>query len=209
MNFFVSAIVLAAGRGVRMGTQKLLLPLGGRTIMEKVVDVALASKVNEVIVVLGYRAEEVANVLAGKPVRLVVNQDYARGQSTSLIAGVKAACPEAAALMFILADQPFLTTALINRLIEVYQTSACLVTRPVFKGRPGHPVLLDASLIPELLTLEGDTGAREIVARYRDQVVLVPVTDGTMLVDIDTPEDYLRVQQACRAFKEKKRKREK
>ncbi|MEW6426017.1 MAG: molybdenum cofactor cytidylyltransferase [Bacillota bacterium] len=196
MDPFVSAIVLAAGRGVRMGAQKLLLPLDGRTIMEKVVDAALASRVGEVIVVLGYRAEETAQVLAGKPVRLVVNQDYARGQSTSLIAGVKAACPEAAALMFILADQPFLTPDLINRLIEVYQTSACLITRPVFKDRPGHPVLLDASLIPELLTLKGDVGAREIIARHRDRVVLAPVTDEVVLLDVDTLEDYLRIQQA-------------
>ncbi|MEW6276560.1 MAG: molybdenum cofactor cytidylyltransferase [Bacillota bacterium] len=196
MALFVSAIILAAGQGKRMGAQKLLLPMGGRTIIEKVVDVAVASKVNEVIVVLGYRAEEVAQVLAGKPVRLVVNPDYARGQSTSLIAGVRAARPEAAALVFILADQPFLTPDLINRLIEVYQTSACLIARPVFKDRPGHPVLLDASLIPELLTLEGDTGAREIVARYRDRVKLVPVTDEAVLLDVDTPEDYLRIQRA-------------
>jgi len=146
--------------------------------------------------VLGYRAEEVAQVLAGKPVRLVVNLDYARGQSTSLIAGVKAARPEAAALVFILADQPFLTPDLINRLIEVYQTSACLIARPVFKDRPGHPVLLDASLLPELLSLEGDTGAREIVARHRDRVKLVPVTDEAVLLDVDTPEDYLRIQWA-------------
>jgi len=181
-----------------MGAQKLLLPVGGQTIIEKVVDAALASKVNEVIVVLGYRAEETAQALTGKPVRLVVNPDYSRGQSTSLIAGVKAACPEAAALLFILADQPFLTPALINRLIEVYHTSACLIARPVFQDRPGHPVLLAASLIPELLTLEGDAGAREIVARYRDRVKLAPVTDEAVLLDVDTPEDYLRIQRASR-----------
>ncbi|MCL6447381.1 MAG: molybdenum cofactor cytidylyltransferase [Armatimonadetes bacterium] len=197
MALFVSAIILAAGQGKRMGAQKLLLPLAGRTMIERVVDAALASRVGEVITVLGYRAEETAQVLAGKPVRLVVNPDYARGQSTSLIAGVRAARPEAAALMFILADQPFLTPDLINRLIEVYQTSACLITRPVFKDRPGHPVLLDASLIPELVTLEGDTGAREIVARYRDRVKLVPVTDEVVLLDIDTQADYLKIRQAC------------
>ena len=179
-----------------MGAQKLLLPVGGRTMIERVVDAALASRAGEVIVVLGYRVEETAEVLAGKPVRLVVNQDYARGQSTSLIAGVRAARPEAAAFMFILADQPFLTPTLINRLIEVYQTYACLIARPVFKDRPGHPVLLDASLIPELLTLEGDTGAREIVARRRDRARLVPVTDEAVLLDVDTPEDYLRIQRA-------------
>lgn len=193
MGLFVSAVVLAAGQGVRMGTQKLLLPLHGQAIVEKVVDAALASKAGEVIVVLGYRAEEVGKVLAGRPVRLVLNRDYARGQSSSLIAGVRAARQKAAALLFILADQPFLTAALIDHLIEVYETSACLVARPVFKGRPGHPVLCDASLIPEILTLKGDTGAKEIVARCRDRIVLVPVADEELLLDVDTPADYLDI----------------
>lgn len=90
--------------------------------------------------------------------RLVVNKDYAKGMSTSLKDGIRAAHRQATAYLFILADQPFLTPDLINRLIEAHRATSCLVARPVFKDRPGHPVLFDASLTPELLTLKGDTG---------------------------------------------------
>ena len=194
---YVSAIVLAAGRAVRMGAPKLLLPLGGQTIVEKVVDAALASKANEVIVVVGYRFQEVAAVLTKRPVRLVVNDDYAGGLSTSLKAGIRAANGRAGAFLFLLADQPFLVPELIDRLIETYRAASCLVARPVFKGRPGHPVLFDASLKPELLAIEGDTGAREVAARYRHRLAAVPVADERVLADIDTPADYLKFKQAC------------
>ncbi|MEW6423258.1 MAG: NTP transferase domain-containing protein [Bacillota bacterium] len=100
--------------------------------------------------------------------------------------------------MFILADQPFLTPDLINRLIEAHRATSCLVARPVFKDRPGHPVLFDASLTPELLTLKGDTSVREVAARNCDRTVLVPVADEKVLLDVDTPEDYRRLRDFSR-----------
>lgn len=194
MDRFVSAIILAAGQGKRMGKQKLLLPLGGCTIIERVADAVLASRVAEVITVVGYQADQVTRLLGERPVRLVHNPGYAGGQSTSLVAGVRAIDRRAWALMIVLADQPFLSPGFINRLLEFFCRNSYLIVRPVYEGEPGHPVLMDACLAPELLCLKGDTGARELVARYRERVGLLPVTDKTILQDVDTPQDYRRVK---------------
>lgn len=194
MNAPVSAIVLAAGQGLRMGAQKLLLQIGDYTIVERVVDAVLEANVGEVIVVLGHDSGKVAEALGNRPVRLVCNQNYAGGQSTSLIAGVKAVDRQARALLVALGDQPFLTSSLINRLINCYSESACLAARLIFRDNPGHPVLMDAALIPELLELKGDTGAREVLSRYGNRVLHMAVADRLMLEDIDTPADYLRLR---------------
>lgn len=195
MDHFISAIILAAGQGLRMGKQKLLLKLEGRTLIDRVADAVLASKVNESIVVLGYQAEKMAEVLGDRPVKLVFNPDYYLGQSTSLIAGVKARDPRAEALMIILADQPLLTASLINQLIDFFNNSNYLIVRPFLGVNPGHPVLLNTCLVPELLELKGDIGAREIIARHGEEVGLLQLTSEAVLLDIDTPDDYLKVKQ--------------
>lgn len=191
---FISAIILAAGRGTRMGGGKLLLPLGDRTIIAKVADEVLASEVDEVIAVLGHRAGDVAAALGcTRSLRVVVNDDYRAGQSTSLIAGVRAVDPRATALIVVLGDQPLLTSGLIDRLIGIYRGSGYKVARPVFRGRPGHPVLMDISFIPALLELKGDLGAREVLAPFAHQTTLMDVDDPALLLDVDTAEDYKRV----------------
>lgn len=204
MNAFVSAVILAAGLGRRMGRQKLLLRLGKNTVIERVADAALASKVNEVVVVLGYQADHVAEVLGERPVRLVTNPVYSLGQSTSLIAGAKAVDPGVGAVMIILGDQPLLSPALINRLVDFYNSSNFPIVRPVsIKGNPCHPVIFDKRLVPELLNLKGDTGAREVVSRYSRQLGLVPVGDEVELLDADTIAEYIRLKSIVRNEKRK------
>ncbi|MCL6636118.1 MAG: nucleotidyltransferase family protein, partial [Peptococcaceae bacterium] len=138
----IAAVVLAAGRATRMGEQKLLLRLEGRTLIERVVDAVLQAPVDEVVVVLGHEAARVVAALGDRPVRKVFNERYAEGQSTSLLAGIKAAGGAAGAYLVVLGDQPFLTPELIDRLLERYRRTACAAVRPVFQGKPGHPVLI-------------------------------------------------------------------
>jgi len=189
----ISAVILAAGQSVRMGCPKLLLKVGGQTILERVVDAALASTLEEIIVVLGHQADEPARLLAGRQVKLVYNPCYHLGQSTSLAAGIKAVDKRTRGIMFILADQPLLTADLINRLVEFFNSAHYLVVKPVFNGRYGHPVIVDSGLIPELLVLKGDVGAREIIARYWERTGLLPVEDELLLQDMDTPADLKRL----------------
>jgi len=191
LSNFISAVILAAGQGTRIGRQKLLLTLGGKTIIEIAVAAALGSKVSETIVVLGHQSEEIAQVLKGLPVKTVFNPDYRLGQSTSLISGIKAINPKSDAFLVVLGDQPFVTSLLIDQLIDFYERSLCLIARPQFQEIPGHPVLFNTSLIPELLNnLKGDIGAREIIARHQDKVSLMRIKNESASKDIDTYGDY-------------------
>jgi molybdenum cofactor cytidylyltransferase len=186
----VAAVVLAAGRGTRMGGQKLLLPLAGRPLVVWAVDAALGSRASETIVVVGHEAERLAEVLADRPVTLVVNSRYREGLSTSLQAGVRATSAVCDAVVFLLADQPFVDSALVDRLIDRFAESKMEVVRPLIGDRPAHPVLMSARLFPEILAQRGDVGGREIIDRHPERVCLVPVDDRRVAQDIDSMEDY-------------------
>ncbi len=186
----VAAIVLAAGQATRMDRQKLLLPLRERALVEWVTDAALGAGVSETIVVVGHEAEAVGAILMDRPVRIVLNPDYAAGMSTSLRAGVRAVRPDSGAAIFLLGDQPFVTSALIDRLIEVFEDKDALIVRPCVDGRPGNPVLMARALFPEIFEQQGDVGGREIAERHREGQILVPLDDDRMALDVDTAEDY-------------------
>lgn len=185
----VAAIVLAAGRATRMGSQKVLLELKGRSLVQRVADAALCSRAAKTIVVVGYEAGPVKDQLVGRPVTVVVNPDYAAGMSTSLQAGIRAAGACDAALI-LLGDQPYVTATLLDRLIEAFRETGKAVVRPLAGDRPANPVLLSAALFPEILAQQGDVGGREIVARHASEVCLVRLVDPTLVVDIDSPQDY-------------------
>jgi len=186
----VAAVVLAAGRGSRMGSQKLLLPVAGRPLVQWSVDAALASHVQETVVVVGHEAAAVAAALGDRPVRILTNEAFEAGMSTSLQAGIAAVRARCEAIVVLLADQPFVSAGLIDLLIERYSATGALVVRPEVEGRQTHPVLLDAALFPELLLEEGDVGGRTVVARHLDEACLVSLADARLVMDIDTPEEY-------------------
>jgi molybdenum cofactor cytidylyltransferase len=186
----VSAAVLAAGRATRMGAQKLLLPVAGRPMIQAVVEAAQRSRVAETVVVVGSEAAQVRAALADYPVRIVENVDYASGMSTSLRAGLAAVRPDREAVLFVLGDQPFVTPAMIDRLIARFAEKGSAIVRPVIDGKPAHPVLMGSELFSEILALEGDVGAREIVARHPGDVDLLEMADPRSSLDVDTPEDY-------------------
>ena len=192
---FLSAIILAAGSSTRMGRPKQLLPLAGRPLLQHVVDAAAASCLDEIIVVLGHRADEVrAALTCPERVRVVVNPDYAAGQSTSLRAGVRAANPSAAAAAVLLGDQPGVSAQLIDTVAAAFFNARALVVRPVYgapNGRrvPGHPVFLARSVWPDVEALRGDQGARSLLAAHPEWLLEVAV-EGGVPRDIDTWEEY-------------------
>jgi molybdenum cofactor cytidylyltransferase len=186
----VAAIVLAAGRATRMGEQKLLLPLAGRPIVGWVVDAALGSRASETFVVVGHEAERLGKALAGKRVTVVENALYEEGLSTSMQAGVRAVGERCDAVIFLLGDQPFVSSSLLDLLIDRFAETGRPVVRPVVDDQPGNPVLMSAGLFPEILEQRGDVGGREIIGQHPDEVCLVPVGDPRVVVDIDSIEDY-------------------
>jgi molybdenum cofactor cytidylyltransferase len=204
----VSAIVLAAGQGRRMRpfktpqledrlagdpALKLGLRLGGKSILRYVVEAALAAPVNEVVVVLGHGAAALEQELPRDPrVRTVHNPDYATGQSSSLKAGINAIASQAQAAIFLLGDQPLISSQAIEAVVSAFRSRHSAVVRPRYRGTPGHPVLFSRALFPELLQITGDQGGRELLARHQAEVVMVDLNLESP-IDIDTRDDYFQL----------------
>lgn len=196
MNRFprVTGIVLAAGAGSRMGRTKQLLPFRGRTVLECVVDSALASSLHRVIVVLGHQADVLAPLLKERDVTVVFNPFYSTGQSSSLKAGLHAVTEEAEAVLFLLGDQPLVTVETINSILLAYATSpASPIVMPVFEGKRGNPALFSRQTFSRLEVLSEDRGARPLFEQYAGHILTVPVADSSIHFDVDTEEDYQRL----------------
>lgn len=188
----VAAVVLAAGESRRFGSPKQLLPWKATTLLEHVVDTALASSLGDVIVVLGHLAEKIRDLLRDRPIGLVINHDWDKGLSTSVSAGLRALPASYEACLFLLGDQPNVTTELINTILSTYRRTLAPIVTPAYRGRRGNPVLFGRSLFPELLTMEGDQGGREVILRHRDEMETVEVEEEDVFLDIDTVADYER-----------------
>jgi molybdenum cofactor cytidylyltransferase len=186
----VAAVVLAAGRSTRMGgPNKLIAEVRGKPLVRIAAEQALASRAKPVIVVTGHQRERVEAALAGLPVRLVHNPDFANGLGTSLHAGIAAVPASADGAVICLGDMPQVDAALIDRLIVAFDPEkGALVVVPAFDGQRGNPLLWSRRFFPDLLAIEGDVGARNVIARYREAVVEVPVNGEAAFTDIDTPE---------------------
>ena len=192
----VAAILLAAGRSTRMGgPNKLTAEIGGRALVRIAAEQALASRASRVIVVTGHERARVEAALQGLPVRLVHNPDYAQGLSTSLKAGLAALPPQVDGAIVCLGDMPQVSAALIDRLLAAFDPErGSLVVVPTIEGKRGNPVVWSRRFVPDLMALEGDVGARHLIAAYADVVAEVPVDDAAALLDVDTPEALLAVK---------------
>jgi molybdenum cofactor cytidylyltransferase len=186
----LSAILLAAGESKRMGKTKQLMPLGRSTLLERAIDNLLASSVDETIVVLGHKAEEIAKTISERPVKIVLNPDYSQGMSTSIIAGLMLVDPRSQAVMLAMGDQPLVASGTINQLIEAFSKNKKGIAVPSYRGRRGHPIIFDIKYKAELLMLKGDIGGREIIRNHPEDVLMVAIDSESVISDIDTQEDY-------------------
>jgi molybdenum cofactor cytidylyltransferase len=188
-----AGIILAAGESTRFGSPKQLLRLKGRLLPEWVLDAAVASELERVVLVLGCRSGEVMAALGAKTlhpkVQVVLNPDYRDGQSTSLVAGLRAVEAECPAVMFLLGDQPLVGAAEINRLIAAFRGSTKTICAAACRGRRLNPVIFTRRHYPRILALTGDTGARGVVAAEDRSLLTVEIEDERLFMDIDTPAD--------------------
>ena len=186
----ISAILLAAGQSKRMGELKQLMPFGQSTIVEQAVDNLLGSAVDEVIVVVGYKAEDVIKAIAAKPVKLVMNPDYEQGMSTSVIAGLNLVHSGVQGVMLALGDQPLVDSQTINILIEEFCNHDKGIAVPTYQGRRGHPIIFAIKYKEQLLKLRGDVGGRQVIKDNPDDVLEVAVDSESIVADFDTTDDY-------------------
>jgi molybdenum cofactor cytidylyltransferase len=186
----IAAVVLAAGRSTRMGgPNKLLAEIAGRPLVRIAVEQVLASRAKPVIVVTGHERERVEAALKGLSVQFVHNPDFAQGLGGSVRTGIAAVPAAADAAIVCLGDMPQVDAALIDRLIAGFAPEqGALAVVPTIDGQRGNPVLWSRRFFPDLMAIEGDVGARNLINRYGEAVVEVPVTGKGALVDVDTPE---------------------
>jgi molybdenum cofactor cytidylyltransferase len=186
----ISGVILAAGRSSRLGRPKQLLDLFGEPLLRHVVKNAVASELDEVVLVLGHQAAEIQSAVGEWGQRVVVNPDYAEGQSTSLHVGLGAIDPLREAVVFLLGDQPQVRPEIIDALLAEFRSTGAPIVMPTYGGIPANPVLFAADLFPELADVTGDEGARAIVKRHSERVARVTVSDGAPPRDVDTDDDY-------------------
>jgi molybdenum cofactor cytidylyltransferase len=186
----VAALVLAAGQSRRMGgPNKLLAEIGGKPLVRRVTEQALASRAKPVIVVTGHQREKVEAALAGLPVTFAHNPDFAEGLSTSLKAGIAALPQETDAAVVCLGDMPQVDAALIDRLSDAFDAErGALIVVPTFEGKRGNPVVWARRFFPELAALHGDVGARHLIGAHADALVEVPAENRGVFLDVDTPD---------------------
>jgi molybdenum cofactor cytidylyltransferase len=192
----ITAVVLAAGRAVRMGAPKQLLELRGRSLVAWVVHAARASRCDDVLVVLGENAPRIGREARRAGARTVVNPRYRDGMGTSLAAGIAALDPACEAAVVLLADQPCLDPALIDTLIETYRATGKPLVISRSNDMRGVPALIGRALFMEAAHLAGDTGGRQLMEQHPDLIAEVPLPPGTALWDVDTPEDFERLRKA-------------
>ena len=175
-----------------MGAPKQLLPFGESTIVETVVDNMLGAKFDEVIVVVGHRAEEIQTQLGTRPIKAVFNPDYRDGMLTSAQTGIRALeTSDAFALMLV--DQPFITSALIDQVIDAYVHTEKGIALPSYDYKRGHPVIFNQKYARDILALTPESeGVRTLFKAYDDDIHYVTVDTDNVLRDIDYREDYER-----------------
>ncbi|MCB2054034.1 MAG: molybdopterin-binding/glycosyltransferase family 2 protein [Geminicoccaceae bacterium] len=197
----LAAVVLAAGQSRRMGPRnKLLIEVDGKHMVAHAVEAAREAGLDPIVLVTGHQAAAVEAAAGGPGVRVVHNDAYADGLSTSLKAGVAALPDDIDGALICLGDMPRVDAALIRRLVAMFKpTEGRAIVVPTFAGKRGNPVLWSTELLAEMQGLEGDVGAKHLIGLHEEAVVEVESGDGAGLLDIDTPEalDAYRRSHGC------------
>ncbi len=175
-----------------MGRFKQLLPFGGQTVVESVVQAVLDGGVDDVVVVLGHRADEVRQVLDPLGVTAVVNESYREGMFSSLLCGL-GQIPGTDAILLALGDQPQISSTTVARVIQAFRTGNAGIVVPVYGGKRGHPIVFDLPRYrDEIVGLSGEEGLKPVVRGHPEDTLEITIDDERILRDLDTPEDYQR-----------------
>lgn len=183
------AIILAGGLSSRMNRFKPLLPLGNSTVVNHVIHTFRRNDV-DVILVGGYRRGELFTSVIPGDIILKENPDYENGMFSSVLAGLQSVNPENRGVFIMPADIPLVRSATVRTLLAKARENPHKLLYPVFKGRRGHPPVIPAELLSGIAFHTGEGGLRAALAGYEDTAIDVPLADGGILLDIDTPQDY-------------------
>lgn len=194
----VAAIILSAGYSSRMGEFKPLLPMGETTVIERAVALFRGAGISDIRVVVGHRAEDLLPMLTRMQVCPVVNERYREGMFSSVVAGVASLDDDVEAFFLLPVDIPLVRTETVSTLLRAYRNGTSGIVYPVCNGKRGHPPLIAARYRDEILTWNGEGGLKPVLARNCDDSLDVETDDEGILNDMDTPEDYARLNDVMR-----------
>lgn len=192
----VSAVLLAAGESRRMGeVNKLGLKVKGTPLLRRTAETLLASKLQEIVVVLGHEAEKANAILEGLPLKFFYNKDYRDGQMTSVYQGLSSLSKICDGVMICLSDQPLLQTDDVNVLIDAFGQldhgcSHGSVLVPTYEGKRGNPIILDYQHRQQILNGERNLGCKKLIEKNPELVSSFEMSNNHVVVDLDTPEEY-------------------
>jgi len=184
----IAGVILAAGASSRYGSVKQLLEWEGEPLVRRAAKTTLAAGLSPVVVVTGSAAVQVEEALQGLPIEVVFNPAWESGQASSVKVGLQALSENIGGAVFLLADQPFVTSTLIRKLVELHASTLAPVIVPLVEDHRSNPVLFDSSVFAEFSQLSGDTGGRALFSHHTP--TYLPWLDSRLLFDIDTPQDY-------------------
>jgi len=188
-----AGIILAAGSSVRFGRPKQLIKLRDKYLVEWALDAALNSRLQTVVLVLGHEHQKIIEAVGTKihhpKLEVVVNPHYHKGQSTSLKTGLTCVRQVFSAVMYLLADQPMIRSSTIDLLLDQFYYSEKDICVPIFEGQRGNPTIFKRSIYEEIMMLDGDIGARNIIRENAEGVLYVDIKDPLCFIDIDSQDD--------------------
>jgi len=192
----ISAIVLAAGEGKRMGRTKQLLPLQGKPVLQHVLDHLGRSRIREIVLVLGHDRERILAEIDTRGIKAVFNPEFSEGMSSSIRKGVAAMSRAARGFFIVLGDQPAIGPEIYDRLNaefeRCYPGKSILI--PTHRGKRGHPPLFAARYAEEIQDIRGDVGLRDVIRNHPEEVLTVEMETEAILKDLDTPEEYEKLK---------------
>jgi molybdenum cofactor cytidylyltransferase len=193
-----AGIILAGGSSTRFGRPKQILKLRGKYLLEYVLNAALESKLNHVVLVLGHNHQKILQTLGNctthERLQLVINHHYLEGQSRSLKAGLLIIRDRFPAVMFLLGDQPMLDSNTINHMLDKFRNSGKDICVPICDGKRCNPAIFNRVLFDQLMEIKGDIGAREIIQANPGRVLYVNMNNPLCFVDIDSQQDFENLQ---------------
>ena len=191
-NAGITAVVLAAGDSTRMGSQKLLLPYGGSTVIRHIAETLLETEIDRIVVVVGRDGPKIRKALDGLDIVIRENPDPDLGMLSSVRIGIREAIENKNDVMIFLGDQPFLDISFIQGLLLQFRSGSSVILAPVFQGRRGHPLVIGARYHDKILSRYDDVGLRGLLHEHADEIEEFRADDAWVLEDMDYPEDYQR-----------------
>ncbi len=176
---------------MRLGMPKQLLPFKGRTLIENVVDEAISASLNPVVIVTGYDASKIKNLLLNKPVYIQYNEAWKTGMASGIVCGLRAlhnVDANTESVILAVCDQPYICADLFRQMVKQQQQSGKNIVACGYAGTRGVPVLYSSKYFHQLQQLRGEGGTKKLLQRFEDDVAVVDFPPGA--IDIDTMADY-------------------